>query len=160
MSNTPISVNEKDITNLLKRHGKGAIYNVTVDGSTFSTIIKEIQEDPVTGKVLHIDFQQVSLNEEIEKKVPIVVTGEGLVESKGGIIQHQLRELELVGLPQDLPSEINIDVSNMNIGDTVFVKDIKLPDGIEVKDDPDGVVLSVIYTKASEVPVENEATEE
>ncbi|MDI6600557.1 MAG: 50S ribosomal protein L25 [Thermoanaerobacteraceae bacterium] len=156
VSSTPICVSEKDATNILARHGGSSICNLIINGSTFSAIIKEIQRDPVSGEILHMDFQQVSFNEKIEKDVPIVVTGEGLVESKGGIIQHQLRELLLVGYPQNLPEEINVDVSNLKIGDTLFVRDIRLPEGIETKEDPDEVILSVIYTRASEVSEEEQ----
>jgi large subunit ribosomal protein L25 len=158
VASTPISINEKDTNKILLQHGGNSIYNIIVNGSTFSTILKELQRDSVSGEVLHMDFQEVSFNEKIERDVPITVRGESLVENKGGIIQHQMRELSLIGFPQDIPGEIDLDVSNLNIGDTVFVKDIKLPEGIETKEDPDEVILSVIYTRASEV-VEEEQSE-
>lgn len=157
VTSIPISINEKDTNNILLRYGGNSIYNIIVDGSTFTTIMKEIQRDPVSGKVIHVDFQEVSLNEKIEKEVTIVVKGESLVESRGGIIQHQMRQMLLVGYPQDIPGEIDLDVSNLNVGDTVFVRDIKLPEGIITKEDPDEVILSVIYTRASEVAEEEQS---
>ncbi len=154
VDSTPISLNEKDTNKMLQQYGANAVYNVIVNGSTYAAILKELQRDAVTGNILHIDFQEVSFTEKIERQIPITVKGESLVDSKGGIVQHQMRELSLVGFINDIPGDIGLDVSNMNIGDTIFVKDIKLPEGVETKEDPDEVILSIIYTKVTETEEE------
>ena len=160
IKSTPICLSGKDTNRILMRHGTSAVYNVIINGSTFSAILKEIQKDPVTGNILHMDFQEVSLTEKLERNVPVTIKGAGFIENKGGIVQHQMRELPLVGLINDIPGDIELDVSNMNIGDTIFVKDIKLPDSVETKVDPDEVILSIIYSKVTDEELEGTGEEE
>ncbi|HHW57254.1 MAG TPA: 50S ribosomal protein L25/general stress protein Ctc [Clostridia bacterium] len=148
--NIPVAVEYSNLQKLLQKHGRNVLLNVIVDGSTLNAVIKEIQEDTLKGKIIHVDFQRVSMYEEIEATVPLKFEGIGIVESKGGIVQHQLWELTVESLPTKIPQEIVVDLSNLNIGDTIFVRDIQVPEGVKVVDDPDEVVVSVLAPRQGE----------
>lgn len=153
----PLAVEYNALQRLLQKHGRNVLLNVIVDGSTHNAVIKEIQEDTLKGKIIHVDFQRVSMYEEIEATVPLKFEGIGLIESRGGIVQHQLWELTVKSLPEKIPQEIIVDLGNLEIGDTLFVKDIQVPEGVKVVDAPDEVVVSVLAPRESK---EEEAEEE
>lgn len=107
-------------------------------------LIHEIQHHPVGRQVLHIDFQEVSATETLVSPVLIETVGESIgVKSFGGLLNQILHEIEVECLPKDLPSAILVDVSALNIGDNIHVRDLVLPDGVTTSVDPDITVLSI-----------------
>ncbi|HEX3113578.1 MAG TPA: 50S ribosomal protein L25 [Candidatus Eisenbacteria bacterium] len=114
---------------ILKADGSNVIVDLKVDGdggSDRKALIREIQRDPVGGHILHLDLQHISLTERITVEVPIVLTGIPIgVKDGGGILEHLLREVEVECLPTDIPSRLEIDVSALNIGDSLHVSDLK-----------------------------------
>ncbi|MFH1380997.1 MAG: 50S ribosomal protein L25 [Candidatus Omnitrophota bacterium] len=123
-------------------------------------IIKEVQRDPVKEDIIHVDFNEISLTEKIKVKVPVHPHGEAVgVKTEGGVLDHPLWEIEIECLPTQIPSKISVEVSSMKIGDTVFVKDLIIPEGITVLTDPELTVLSVV-PPAKEEAVEEAAGEE
>jgi large subunit ribosomal protein L25 len=127
-------------------------------------LVKELQRDPVRGAPLHVDFYQVDLTATIEVKVPIVLRGRPKgVELSGGILDQALRELDVECLPRAIPESITLDVSELEIGSSIHVRDLALPEGVVLRSDPDLSVASVITPKVEEeavpvaAPVEGEA---
>lgn len=114
------------------------------DGRTRSAIIKNIQYDHFSRAFLHIDFQQISLDEKLTATVPVRAIGEpvGVIQD-GGILEHIIREIEVYCLPADLPDSVEVDVSALQIGDTINVRDIKFAEGIEVLTEPDISIFTV-----------------
>jgi large subunit ribosomal protein L25 len=114
---------------ILKAEGSNVIVDLKVDGDGSGdrkALIREIQRDPVGGHILHLDLQHISLTERITVEVPIVLTGIPIgVKDGGGILEHLLREVEVECLPTDIPSRLEIDVSALNIGDSLHVSDLK-----------------------------------
>ena len=114
---------------ILKADGSNVIVDLKVDGdggSDRKALIREIQRDPVGGHILHLDLQHISLTETITVEVPVVLTGIPIgVKDGGGILEHLLREVEVECLPTDIPSRLEIDVSALNIGDSLHVSDLK-----------------------------------
>lgn len=112
-------------------------------GSKLS-LIQEVQHHPVRGDILHIDFHAVSMNETITSEVPVEATGEAVgVKTHGGLLQQQVRALEIECLPQNLPDFITVDVSALNIGDSIHIKDLALPEGVTALADGDITVFLV-----------------
>ncbi|NNL67762.1 MAG: 50S ribosomal protein L25 [Myxococcales bacterium] len=113
-----------------------------LDGKT--VLVRELQRDPVKGSFIHADLYEVDLTHTIEVQVPVHVTGKAVgVEMGGGVLDQVLREVEVKCLPRAIPDELVLDVSALEIGDSLHVRDIALPDGVELISDEDLSVVSV-----------------
>ena len=130
------------------------------------TLLKEMQHNPLNGDVEHVDFQRVSADRAIYTTMPIRVVGSSIGVREGGILERLLRELSIECLPLEIPDGIDVDVSDMQIGHSVHVSELSLPDGIRVLTSPEAVVVLVAApTKVVEpvpaaVPEEGEEGEE
>ena len=148
----------------IKRLNKGQsiIFHLTVlEGDKklrdYSSVVQEEQYNPVSDKLIHIDFKRISLKEEFEVKVPVLAAGEPIgVKVDGGSLDCQLRELDIVCLPTNVPQKIKVDVSALKIGDSIHVKDIILPDNVKTKHDMDAIIFSVVPSMREEVEPEEE----
>jgi ribosomal protein L25, Ctc-form len=145
-----ISVDKKTFLRILKsQKGENVIINLSIaadekKSKEIPVLIKELQHDPVSDELIHIDFNQISLTKEIKVKVPIVAKGEPVgVKQDGGSLAHLLWDLEVECLPTEIPAHIEVDVSNLLIGDAIHVKDLIVPKKVKVLHEPDLVVLSV-----------------
>ncbi|MFH2138429.1 MAG: 50S ribosomal protein L25 [Candidatus Omnitrophota bacterium] len=144
-----VTTDFREFVKLVHQHGENAIIELKInnDGTTVerNVIIKEIQYDTLKQSVLHIDFQQIKLTEKIKINVPLVTKGAedcpGVKE--GGNLEHILRELEVECLPTNIPHEINIDVTSLNIGEAIHVKELELPDDVVAITDGDQIVVLV-----------------
>ena len=158
---TMIKMDRRAYERIRREHGgESIVFHLNVlEGEKklrdYSAIIKEEQLHPVTDQVLNVDFKRISLKEKIEVKVPVVVKGEAVgVKRDGGAVDHVLWELDVVCLPTRIPQHFEIDVSEMEIGHSVHVKDIVLPEGVVTHHDPEALVLSVVP------PMKEEAIEQ
>jgi large subunit ribosomal protein L25 len=114
-------------------------------------LIQEVQHHPLRRELLHVDFHAVSATEKITSEVPIEAVGDALgVRTFGGLLEHSLRTLEVECFPQDLPEIVRIDVSNLNIGESLHVRDIPLPSGVESLTPADLTVVSVVASRVGE----------
>jgi large subunit ribosomal protein L25 len=127
-----------------------------------TVIIKEMQHHPIKGNIIHVDFSEISLTQNIQVKVPIHPIGEAIgVKRDGGILDHVLWELDIECLPTRIPEKIDVNVDNLEIGSSIHVKDIQIPSDIKILTDPEEVVLMVEHPKAEEEePVAEEGAEE
>ncbi len=118
-------------------------------------MIQEVQHHPIQRQILHVDFHAVSATEKITAEVPIETIGEPVgVKTNGGLLEHNLRDLEVECLPADLPERIEVDVTNLDINQSIHVKDLKLPPGVEAITDPDLTVVAVSAPRVDEEPTE------
>ncbi|VAX36876.1 LSU ribosomal protein L25p [hydrothermal vent metagenome] len=146
--------------------GQSVVFYMTVlEGEKkirdYSTIVKEEQLDPVSDKLVHIDFKRIDLKEKLEIKVSLVSKGEAIgVKQDKGSLDHAMWELEVFCLPTNIPKKIEVDVSVLGIGDVIYVKDIVLPDGVITNHDPESIVFSVVPPMKEEAPTEEEAEPE
>lgn len=159
--NILLQIDVREIHALLKSlSGETALIKLRVDGEKggqWKTIIKELQYDPVKGSLLHVDFQRVSATRKITVEIPVVLTGVPIgVKTKGGILEHLLREVEVECLPSEIPEHIEVDISHLDIGDAIHVSDLKLDKG-EILNDPSTAVATVSPPR---VLVEEEMVEE
>ena len=155
----PLAVNYKEFYPVLHtRARENVILDLAIEGAghgDYKAIIREIQYHPVRRDILHVDFQHISMTKEIVVKVPIVVVGESVgVKSHGGILEHLLREIEIQCLPTAIPDQVTVDVSNLDIGDSLQVKHLMI-EGLKLVTDPDSSVMTVVApTVIEEVKVE------
>jgi len=122
-------------------------------------LIKEIQRDPIKNRILHIDFNEISLTETLKVNVPLASRGESVgVKKDGGVLEHIMWELQVECLPTAIPEKIEVDVTNLNIGDAVYVKNITAPEGVKILNDAE-LIAMIVKPPKIEVPKE-EVTEE
>jgi large subunit ribosomal protein L25 len=141
-------MNAKEVEGML--HGAAAA-NVIVDlqvvgeaAADRKALIREIQRDPVGGNILHIDLQHISLTERIVVEVPVELVGTPIgVKDGGGILEHLLRAVEVECLPTDIPNQLEVDVTELNIGDTLHVSDIKA-DRVTIKTEAERAIATVV----------------
>src|SRR5213078_536924 len=150
-----LQVSKRDINALLSHAaGENILVELEVGGQSRLALVQEVQHAPVGGAVLHIDFHAVSQDEVIQADVPLepVGTPNG-VKNMGGLLEQNLRSLAIECLPRDLPDLIRVDVSALNIGDSIHVREIQLPSGVSTRIQQDLTAFSVLAPTVEEEPV-------
>lgn len=166
-----LSVSANDIeTAIRKRTGKQLFFNILVqngESKEYPVLLKELQRHPVSGKYLHADFYEIAEDRKLAVRIPVVTKGKAPGVEMGGLLQVIRRELDAVCLPKDIPNAIEIDVSELNIGDSIHIEEISA-EGVEFPAEVNFTVLTVIGKKVEaladdeegEEGEEGEATEE
>lgn len=157
-----LSVPAREFERLLEKvAAENTVIELHIDGTMARTLIREIQRHPVRRDVLHVDFQELVAGERVIVRIPIVLQGtpDG-VRHSGGILNQIMQELECRVDPLNMPSHIDVDVTNVTIGRSVHVSEMTIPEGVEVLDDPDSAVAVVAAPKEEvETPPPGEAPE-
>lgn len=164
----PFAVEERELRRALSGgHGLHAILDVVLDGQekAHHAVLKEYQLDPRRSTLIHVDFHEVRLDRPIQSQVAIEPVGTAEGVTKGGILQQLLREATVEALPMEVPERLELDVSALDIGDSLRVADLTVPANVTVLDDPDTAVVSVLAPRLveeveEEAVVEEEAAEE
>lgn len=151
-----ISLNFHDTSLLLPKISSSQLVVVEVDGKKHTVLVRERQRHPVTGNLLHVDFQAVSLKEKLRVNVGLQFKGEApAVKTYGGILVTSLEALEVECLPNDLPNHLEVDLSALEqIGDAVYVRDVVLPPKVQVLDELDEVIAIITAPAGEEEAVE------
>ena len=160
-----LSVNRNNFDLVLKKGRIGQIIlNLVIqnNGETYNrpAMIKELQVHPVSRKFLHIDFYEIDMDRKITAGIPIVTTGTSVGVERGGILQIIRRELEVQCLPFEVPESIEIDITDLDMGDSVHVEDITLDGEVEFLGESNLTVVTVLTPKIEEEPEEEEEVEE
>ena len=152
-----LQVSARDVNAMLSHaSGENILVELEIAGEKAprTALVQEVQHAPVGSNVLHIDFHAVSMDETLEAEVPLEPLGiANGVKNFGGLLEQSLRTLTVECLPRDLPDRITVDVSNLNIGDSIHVRDISLPSGVAAKGHPELTVFSVVAPAVEEEPV-------
>jgi large subunit ribosomal protein L25 len=151
----PISIelNLRDASKSLTGLAPSTLVTVEVDGETHKTLVREKQRNKITGMLLHVDFLAVSMKEKLRAGVYVEITGVSpAVKDLNGVLVSGADEVHVESLPQDLPERITIDISRLQkIGDGIYIRDLQIPDGVKVLDDPDTMIAVVMAQAAEEV---------
>jgi large subunit ribosomal protein L25 len=141
--------------------GTHAILDVTLDGqkSSYASILKEAQQDPVRGRLLHIDLQEVRLDQAIQAQVVVELVGEPEGVTEGGVLSQVVREINVEALPLEVPEHLELDVTGMAIGDTLRLADLPPREGVTYLDDPEETVLATVTMPTRFVEPEPEEVE-
>jgi large subunit ribosomal protein L25 len=159
----PLQVAARDINAMMSQaSGENVLVELEIggDGQSRTALVQEVQHSPVGGEIRHVDFHAISMDQMIEAEVPLEPVGTAVgVKTFGGLLEQSLRTLAIECLPGDLPDRIMVDVSQLNIGDSIHVRDIHLPPGVTPKVQVDLTVLSVMAPVVEEerAPTEAEA---
>lgn len=160
-----LTVNKSDLDLALKKGRSGQIIlNLVVqdNGETYTrpAMIKELQLHPLSRNYLHIDFYEIDLDRKITLGIPIVTVGSSVGVERGGVLQIIRRELEVECLPFEVPESIEIDITDLDMGDSIHVRDISLDGDVELLGEPNLTVVTVLSPKLEEEPEEEEELEE
>ena len=152
----PIAISEAEINQMLSKGGSAALMDLTVDSKNYAVMIKEIQRNHMKGNIIHVDFHSVNLKEPVHASIPVLLEGESPGVKGGGILQQQLREVEVKCLPTQLPARIELDISTLGVGESLHASDLMIPPGVELVTSPEETVVSILAPRLAEEP----ATEE
>jgi large subunit ribosomal protein L25 len=155
-----LSVEVKDVEQILKQGGVSqALLNLFIQNGKEASkpaMIKELQVHPVSGKFLHVDFYEIDMERKIRVGVPVIAVGDAKGVELGGLLSIIRRELEVLCLPTQIPDAIEVDVTDLDVGDSVHVEEIPLPEGVEVAADVNFTVITVLAPKLEAEPEEEE----
>jgi large subunit ribosomal protein L25 len=145
METLPLVLSKKDIVQILRQEsGENTIFKVAVDSEAYDAMIKEMQVDPATDELLHVDLIRIAMDKPIRVTVPVVHHGEPFgVKTEGGFVDFVMREVEVECLPRDIPESLSIDISELHIHQAFKVEAMAVPAGVKVLTDP-GTVLVLV----------------
>jgi large subunit ribosomal protein L25 len=163
LDNVALTLDKKDMFSILKSEtGENTLFVVSFDSEKKDTMIKELQINPVSDELLHVDLIQIVMDKMIRVAVPIVLIGEAVgVKTEGGFVDFSSREIEVECLPKDIPERIEVDIGELHLHQSVKVEDISAPEGTVIMSDSEMVlVLIQAPSKEEEPEVEEEEEEE
>lgn len=159
-----ISVNRRTISDLITKseHGIRSIFLLKLSDSdkTRHAMIRDYQLDAITRQIKHVDFVRVNMKENVHLQIPIHTTGEAKGHKEGGVVDFVMREMEVECLPGVIPDEIVVDISGLDIGESLRVGDLTMPEGVKSLEDEERVVVTVTAPRAVVEEVAEEGLEE
>src|ERR687886_2676085 len=142
--NVVLAVPAKVVDYTLTHVGDNALYDMKLgDRDDLTTRVVDVQRNPVTGKLMHVDFAPVNMRERIVVTVPLTLTGEAPGVVEGGVLDQVTYEVEIESLPGDIPQEVTLDVSNLGLNENLTLADVSLPEGVTLISDPEEVAVTV-----------------
>lgn len=156
--NVHLAISLKDFTKVFEEAGTSAIVSLLVDKEKYPVLIYDYQRDYLTGDFIHVDFYKVRMDEKIQAKIPLEFVGEApAVKEKGGILNKTMLEIEVEALPANLPPQLMVDLTQLTeLDQSIYVKNLKVPEGVEVLVDPETVIATITREEEEEkeVPVD------
>jgi len=160
----PIQVNRKTFIEMMRKAGSEnpiLLLKLSDTGQERHAMIREMQRNPVSRQVIHIDFQRIEMTDKVRVTVPVELTGTAYgVKVEGGLIDFVVREVHIECLPGDIPKHLELDVTEMHAGQHAEAKDLKLPSGVTLLDEPERVIMSVVHARTEETTAEAAAEPE
>ena len=148
-----LAIDTRELERLLERvSAASTVIELSIDGRTARTLIREIQRHPVKRSILHVDFQELVAGEKVTVSIPLVFVGSAAGVREGGILDQVMHELTIRVDPSNIPNHVDVDVSPLVIGHSIHVGELKIPEGVEVLADEDATVCTVSAPRASETP--------
>lgn len=164
VKNTSLSIDAKEFRKVYRQAGESSLIELTLeDGKAkHPVLVQEIQREPVSGDVIHVDFYQPNLKKEVEVAIPLVFVGVAPAEKDlGGTLVKNISEIDVKALPQDLPHEITVSIDVLKtFEDHILVKDLKLPEKVTISKNPEEIVASVLAPQKIEEELAKEITED
>ncbi|KOO48228.1 50S ribosomal protein L25/general stress protein Ctc [Viridibacillus arvi] len=159
---TPITINAREYEKALRLDGKNSIVTLEIDGKKLNAVLNEAQKCALKGTLVHLDFLAVNMSDALEVSVPVNLIGDSVGVKEGGILQQPNREVTVKVKPSDIPESIEVDISTLEIGDTLAVGDIRSTSTFEILDTDDFllVTVSVPTVEVESTEVDEKATSE
>ncbi|MCF7871315.1 MAG: 50S ribosomal protein L25 [Candidatus Omnitrophica bacterium] len=163
--NTAISIPSDGFKLLRDIHfSESTVIDLTIDGSKESdsipVLVKDVQYHPLSDEVIHLDLLKVSLKKKITVHIPLVLKGEAQGKEEGAVLEQILREVEVEGFPLNIPENIEVDISGLEIGHSLHLENIPSPEGVEIVTEPTATIATLVVKKEEEPEEEEELAEE
>ena len=161
MEATPLVLSKKDIVQIMRLEtGENTIFKVAVDAEAYDAMIKDLQVNPATDELLHVDLIRISMDKPIRVAVPVVHRGEPVgVKTEGGFVDFVTREIEIECLPREIPESLEIDIADLHINQSFKVQGMAIPAGVKVLTDPNTVLVLISMPHKEEEPFPGEKPE-
>lgn len=152
IENVALEVGYKEFEKIYKEAGESTIIHLKLDSQVRNVLIHDVQRDPITSKFIHVDFYQIKMDEKITVPVPLVFVGESsAVKDGGGVLVRNIHEVEVEAFPQDLPREIEVDISSIKtFEDRIYIKNLSVSGKLEILAEPDEIIASVVPPRTEE----------
>lgn len=147
---TPLTVSEKDLIKTLRESGRNGVISLELDGKNLNVVLSDYQMDALKGNFKHVDFLAVNMSDELEVAATVYMIGESPGEKAGGVVNQPNREVNIKVKPADIPDSLEVDVSKLEIGDTLTVADIRGTVSYEILDEDDFILVSVTAPRTQE----------
>jgi large subunit ribosomal protein L25 len=150
----PIAIDEHEFNTKFHHISESTIIELQVDGQAHEVLIRDFQEDTISGRVTHIDFYEVEKGKILRTNVAVSLKGAAVGVREGGLLETFVHEVEVECLPKDLPERIEVEVSDLALGHSIHIRQLAIPDGVRILNSPDQVVCTVVHKRLEEKPVE------
>jgi len=159
----PIQLDRKTFVELMKKSdSENPIFllKLSDSGQERHAILRDLQKDPVSRMVIHLDFQRIEMNQKVHVTVPVELMGTAVgVKTEGGLVEFTTRELKVECLPGDIPKHIEVDITNLHVGQHIEASAVQLPQGVTLFDDPEKVIVTLGHIRTEESTAEGERAE-
>ena len=156
-----ISVDAKEVDTKFYTISENTIITINVKDKEYEVLVKEFQENVMLGQLSHIDFFEIERGKILKTRIPVYLTGTSIGVKEGGLLEHRLHEIDIECLPKDIPEKIEVDITELQIGESVHVSDLAFPESVKILNIMEQSVVSITTIKAEVEPeVEEEELEE
>lgn len=157
VENQSVQLEKKQIEGLIKEHGENVLVGLNIDTQNIQTLIKEVQRDPLTNQIIHIDFQSINLDKPVQATIPVILRNRGAVEDSNSVVQQLMREVTVECLPENIPENVALSVKDLAMGSALTVSDIEISSEISILNNPTDVIASLIKSNSK---IEEDTMEE
>lgn len=147
VENKPVSINSADLTKMMRAVGRNGIISLDVEGDKHDVILIEYQEDTIKREIIHVDFLAVNKSSKVNVNVRLVLVGETAGVKDGGVLQQPLHEISITAVPANIPPQIEVDISNLQVGDTLTIADMVTGGAFTINHEDEEVIASILPPK-------------
>ncbi|MEH7125102.1 50S ribosomal protein L25/general stress protein Ctc [Bacillus sp. JJ1532] len=145
-----IYFNEKDFTKVIRQVGRNGVISLDLSGKKHNVVLSDYQADPIKNEIIHVDFLAVDMNQEITANVRIALTGDAAGVKDGGVMQQALHEVSVTATPDNIPQSVDVDVTSLQVNETLTIGDIKTNLNYEINNEEEEVIASILPPRQEE----------
>ncbi|PMC34079.1 50S ribosomal protein L25/general stress protein Ctc [Bacillus sp. UMB0899] len=146
----PVALDSIELIKTLRDEGKNTVLHLDVDGSSHAVMLYDMQTDPLKNEIIHADFHIVDMQADVQVEVPVHLTGEAQGVKDGGVLQQSLHEVTITAKPGNIPQSIDVDISNLGVNETIYIKDLSTSPDYQFVQDEEQVVASILPPQQEE----------
>jgi large subunit ribosomal protein L25 len=155
-----VFVDESEFNKKFHTVSENTLINITTEDNSYEVLVRDYQEDTLSGRILHIDFYEIEQGKLLSTNIPIHLEGSAPGVKEGGILDHRLHEVEVECLPKDIPEYFMVDISGLVTGEVIHVSDLEVPEGVKILNNEDQAIVAITHAKIELVEEEEEEAEE